>query len=78
METLSNDYETNVPPEQRLILTLNFTWKDLHTGQILVERRNFQMSATFYPTLAEGEFVGQQEAVEKLAIDVVHEMGRNW
>jgi hypothetical protein len=78
METLSSDYYNDIPQEQRMVLTLNFTWKDLHTGQILVERREYQIAATFYPTLGEGEFVGQQEAVEKLAVDVVHELERKW
>ena len=78
METQSLQYYNDVPQEQRLILTVNFTWKDLHTGQILVERRNFQIAATFYPTLGEGEFVGQQDAVEKLAVDIVHELERKW
>ena len=49
-----------------MVLTVNFTWKDLRTGRILLERKNFQQTATFYPTLREGEFIGSQEAVEKL------------
>jgi hypothetical protein len=43
-----------------------------------LERKNFQQTAIFYPTLAEGEFVGTQQAVEKLALGIVQEMQADW
>jgi hypothetical protein len=75
---ISHAYNENVPQEQLMILTVNFTWKDLRTGRILLERKNFQQTATFYPTLREGEFVGSQSAVEKLALGIVQEMQAEW
>jgi outer membrane lipopolysaccharide assembly protein LptE/RlpB len=78
VNTLSRTYREGVPQEQLMVLTVNFTWKDLRTGRILLERKNFQQTATFYPTLREGEFVGSQEAVEKLALGIVQEMQAEW
>ena len=78
LQTLSSDSTTAIPQEQLYIMTVNFTWKDLRSGRILVERRNFQQTTTFYPTLGEGEFVGSQNAAEKLALGIVQEMQADW
>jgi hypothetical protein len=78
IDTLSLDSETAIPQEQLYVLTVNFTWKDLRTGRSLVERRNFQQTATFYPTLGEGQFVGSQQAIERLALGIVQELQADW
>ena len=59
-------------------IDLDFTWKDLRTGKILVERRRFEQSTTYYPTLGEGQFVGSQQNVERLALAIVQEMQADW
>jgi hypothetical protein len=43
-----------------------------------MQRKNFQQTASFYPTLGEGEFVGAQDAIEKLALGIVQEMQADW
>jgi hypothetical protein len=75
---LSRDVRANVPQEQLYVLTINFTWKDLRSGRILVERRNFQQTAAYFATLGEPEFVGAQDSVEKLALSIVQEMQADW
>ncbi|MCS7032800.1 MAG: hypothetical protein NZ561_02265, partial [Phycisphaerae bacterium] len=67
-----------IPQEQLYKITVNFVWKDLRTGKILVERRNFEQTATFYPTLGEGRFVGSQQAAEQLARGIVQELQADW
>jgi hypothetical protein len=76
--TLSNDPKSALPQEQLVDVRVNFTWKDLRTGRILVERRNLERAATFYPTLGEGRFVGTQEASERLALAIVQELQADW
>ena len=78
LRTLSPDVNTGLPQEQLYIVRLNFTWKDLRTGKILVERRRFEQSTTYYPTLGEGQFVGSQQNVERLALAIVQEMQADW
>lgn len=78
LSTLSRDVRTAIPQEQLYVMTVNFRWRDLRTGHILLERRNFQQTAPFYGTLGEGEFVGNQEAVERLALAIVQEMQADW
>jgi hypothetical protein len=76
--TLTNNLDTNLPQEQSITLHVNFTWKNLRTGKILVERRTFEQKATFFPTLGEGSFEGTQDAVERLAMAIVQELQADW
>ena len=78
VRTFSQDPRTALPQEQFYLVRVNFTWKDLRTGRILVERRRFEQTASFYPTLGEGQFIGSQENVERLALAIVQEMQAEW
>lgn len=76
--TVSIDRFTAIPQEATYSITVDFTWKDLRTGQILVERRNFDQSSTYYPTLGEGRFAGRQVTAEALAASIVDELQGDW
>ena len=76
--TISKDNHTAIPQEQLYVINVNFVWKNLRTGRILAERRNFEQTTTYYPTLGEGPFVGNQEAVERLALSIVQELQADW
>ena len=76
--TISKDFQTNLPREQQLVVQVDFVWKDIRTGRILAQRRNLQGQTTFYPSLGEGEFVGTQRAIERLALNIVQEMQADW
>lgn len=78
LQNLSSESNLAIPQEQLYVLTVDFIWKDLRTGRILTERKNFQQTTTFYPTLGEGEFVGLQQSAEKLALGILQEMQANW
>ncbi len=78
VSTLSTDPNSAIPQEQSLGLTIDFLWKDLRSGRILVERRGFEQTATYYPTLGEGRFVGRQQAIERLALAIVQELQADW
>ncbi|HEV2295522.1 MAG TPA: LptE family protein [Tepidisphaeraceae bacterium] len=78
VSTLSTDPDSAIPQEQMLGLTIDFIWKDLRSGRILVERRGFEHTATYYPTLGEGRFVGRQLAIERLALAIVQELQADW
>ena len=78
VNTLSEDRLAAIPQEQLLDITVNFTWKDLRTGRVLMTRRGWEQTATYYPTLGEGRFTGTQSAAEKLASAIVHELQSDW
>jgi hypothetical protein len=76
--TVSKDSETAVPQEQLYEVYVDFVWKDLHTGRIIVQRENFAQTKTYYSTLGEGRFIGEQQAVENLALAIVQELQADW
>ena len=79
IDTVSNSPTAGgIPQEQLLEIRVNFTWKDLRDGRILAQRRWFDQSGTYYPTLGEGRFVGHQQNVERLAIAIVQELQSDW
>lgn len=78
VQTQSQSPNALIPQEQLLTVTVNFTWKDIRTGKIIVERRSFKQSSSYYPTLGEGRTQGTLNATEKLATAIVHELEADW
>ena len=76
--TVSLQRQSAIPQEQLMTVTVNFTWKDLRSGRILLQRKGFDQSVAYYPTLGEGQFVGEQESAEKLAMGIVQELQAEW
>jgi len=75
---LSNSAQTNTPQEMEYQLTVNFTWKVIRTGRVLVHRTNYRQVTVYYPTLGEADYVGSQTAAQSLAASIVHEMESPW
>ncbi|MGD0464263.1 MAG: LptE family protein [Tepidisphaeraceae bacterium] len=76
--TLTLDPFTATPQEQQYTIIVNFTWKDLRTGKVLVSRQAFEQASTYFPYLGEGQYVASQSAVERLALGIVNEMEGPW
>jgi len=69
---------TATPQEEEYSVIVNFTWKDLRTGKILVSRQGFEQATTYFPNLGEGQYVASQNSVERLALGIVNEMEGPW
>lgn len=78
LQSVSSDRATSLPQEQLYSLRIDFVWKDLRTGKILVERKGYEQSSTFYPTLGEGRQTGALNAAEQLAVGIVQELEADW
>jgi hypothetical protein len=78
IHTVSGDFRAAIPQEQLMTLRVDFVWKDLRSGRILAQRRNFEQTAAYYPTLGESRFTGHQQAVERLAAAIVQELQAEW
>jgi len=78
VHTQSRSQTAGIPQEQLYIVIVNFTWKDLRTGQILVTRHSFGQTAPYYPTLGEEQFAGSQENLERLGLAIVEELQADW
>jgi hypothetical protein len=78
VRTISYSPSNSLPQEQLFEVIVNFTWKDLRTGKMYVERRDFRQTAPYYPTLGEEQFAGSQQNVERLALAIVQQMQADW
>jgi hypothetical protein len=77
-QTVVLDPNTATPQEQQYSIVVNFTWKDLRTGKVLVSRQNFEQTSTYYEIQGEDQYVASQSAAERLALGIVHEMEAPW
>lgn len=75
---LSLDHTTELPQEELMTVTVNFIWKDLRSGKILVDRKGFTQSTTYYPTLGESSYIGSQTNAEKLGLAIVQQLQAQW
>jgi hypothetical protein len=76
--TLSFDEFSGLPQDQMIAMVVSFTWKNLRTGEILVQRRNFDQRAEFFPALGESESAGETDAIQNLALAMVQELQADW
>lgn len=72
--------EGAVPEQMEITLTVDFEWKDLRTGQVLVSRRGFTTIGRYAPAREVGEpfEIAQHEAVERMAVEIVSAMREEW
>lgn len=77
---LSNDPQTGLAQEQTYRLTVRFAWRDNRTGQTRVAREEFSSTGVFAPARGAGERieVGQRDAIEELAHDIVTSLRSSW
>lgn len=77
---LSNDPRTGLTQEQTYRLTIRFSWRDNRTGETRVARENFTATGVFAPARGAGERieVGQRDAIDELARDIVATMRSAW
>ena len=74
---LTERFGTDLPRESQLTVAVNFTWKD-RAGHVIVERKNFNRSATEIPQLGERVADAEQSAIERLAAAIVEQMQTSW
>jgi hypothetical protein len=75
---LTTRFGTDLPRESELTVVVNFTWKDLRSGKILVERKSFNRSATDIPQIGERATDAEQLAIERLAAGIVDQLQSDW
>lgn len=75
---ISRDRDSTLPQEQLFVITVNFTWKDLRTGEVLERQEAFEQTAPYYPTLGEGRTAGRLDAIDELAVAIVRELEADW
>jgi hypothetical protein len=69
---------TILPRETEVVVVVDFTWKDLRSGRVIVERKNFNRSSTEIMQIGERVADAEQLAIERLAAAIVEQMQSEW
>ena len=77
---LSRNPDTGDTNEQEVDMTIGFTWRDLNTGEVLVERVALRVTGYYIPEypLSEDFFQGSQDVIEKASRLGVEHMEADW
>ncbi|MEM9883815.1 MAG: LPS assembly lipoprotein LptE [Planctomycetota bacterium] len=77
---LSQTRDAGLPQEVEVLVTIDFTWTDQRRGDVLVQRRGFSGVGRYVPTAPVNQpfEVGQHEAVQRLARDLVSTFRGGW
>ena len=77
-DVLTRQFGVNLPRETQLTIVVNFIWKDRRSGRVLVERKQFNRSATEIPEIGEHLADAEQAAIENLARAIVDQLQQDW
>lgn len=75
---LGKNWLTDMPSELAATFVISYRWKDMRTGRILVENKQFTQTVEYVPPAKETFFIGSAEAVNKLARRIVDSMETGW
>jgi len=77
---LSTSRTTGLVEEEVVSVEVDFDWRDNRTGEVRLSRRRFAAGGAFVPSRPSGERidVGQREAIQQLARDIVGELRGSW
>jgi hypothetical protein len=80
LNVLSDDPRTGLVQEQAVRITIRFEWRDNRSGEVLVARDGYSASAVFSPSRGVGDRLemGQRNAIEELATDLVSDLRSSW
>lgn len=77
--TIGRDFKAVRPRETTATVLVSFQWKDLRTGEILVDRPNFVQTVDYIRPLGEDFYHASQRAMDRLAERILEEMeSENW
>ncbi|MCA9277257.1 MAG: LptE family protein [Phycisphaerales bacterium] len=80
LSVLSDDPQTGLVQEQAVRITIRFEWRDNRSGEVLVARDGYSASAVFSPSRGVGDRLemGQRNAIDELASDLVSDLRSSW
>jgi hypothetical protein len=76
--TLGVDFDTDLPRETQATFVVSFQWKDLRSGETLVDRPRFVQTVDYIQPVGETFFDASQEALDDLAERIVEQMQTDW
>ncbi|HEY3243492.1 MAG TPA: hypothetical protein VGM03_09075 [Phycisphaerae bacterium] len=76
--TLGEGFGTHLPREAAATIVLRYTWKDLRTGRVLVERPRFAFTTNYIPAVGETFQKGMVRGLDGAAQEIVQTMETGW
>ncbi len=82
--TISKSRETGLNQEVLVVVKIDFSWRDLRTGEPMMERTGFTADAVFTPSGTSSQQpgepieLGEFAVVQQIAEDIVDEMRNDW
>lgn len=76
--TIGRDFRTVTPRETSETVIVNFQWKDLRSGEVLMDRPRFVQTVDYVKPLGEDFYHASQRAMDRLAERIVEQMESDW
>lgn len=74
--TMGRDFRTVRPRETISTVVVSFQWKDLRSGEVLVDRPNYVQTVDYIPPLGEDFYHASQRAMDRLSERIIEELYR--
>ena len=80
LRKLNTDNTSGFVSEMAVDLRVDFDWVDNRSGETVLARRDFRAVGSFAPGAGARDPIelGEQDAIERLARDIVHELLADW
>jgi hypothetical protein len=72
--TIGRDFRTVRPRETTATVIISFNWKDLRTGEMLLDRPNYVQTVDYVRPLGEDFYHASQRMMDRLAERMIEEM----
>ena len=76
--TIGRQFNDLAPRETAETVIVNFQWKDLRTGEVLMDRPRFVQTVDYVKPLGEDFYHASQRAMDRLAVRIVEQMEADW
>lgn len=76
--TIGRDLRTALPRETAATMVVSFQWKDLRTGEILVDRPLFTQTVDYVRPLNEDFYHASQRIADRVAERMVEQLEAEW
>ncbi len=76
--TLGRDFRDVKPRQTAATVIISFQWKDLRTGEILIDRPSFVQTVDYIRPVGEDFYHASQRAMDRFAERIVEQMESEW
>ncbi len=77
-KALTQQRELDRPMQSQIVVVAQVTWKDLRSGNLILDNKKFKVSGQFANLLAAGENSAIRQAANEMAVQIVQAMEEPW